>query len=173
MRILLLSNGPSLATFDGDMIPFDVVIGVTRAATVHPCHWWVVGDDDVYESFPDLKGLPMWVFACKDISIHKGPNYLREARAWLKTRYVLKWADVPNARQTSGVAGLALAHYLIRAADPSEPHTVDVYGVDLRGDVDCRGVRNDHRGDDRWEREKRAWDALLEGVREDADVRVH
>lgn len=172
MRVLLLSNGPSARLFDGDQRSYDVVIAVTKAATLFPCHWWVVGDDQVFENLGNLRGEPMFVFICKDISIHKGPEYLRDARAWLKTRsYVLRWRDVPNATEKSGPAALALARHLLLQCDHEEK-LVDVYGVDMAGTSDCRQDESEpHRGEGRWARERKLWEAI-ETLCESEGIRV-
>jgi len=176
VNVLLLSNGPSLAEFDGNMQLYDCVIAVTGAATKFPCHWWVVGDDQVFDLIDDVKGNPPFVFLNKSISIHKGADYMRYAREWLKSRvYVLRWSSVENARGYSGPAALALARYCLTVADPAETHIIDVYGVDMEGNGDCRSDDdNGHRDDGRWERERRQWNALVELIESEGnDVRQH
>lgn len=149
MRVALLSCGPSLADYPGPD-GFGLVIGVNKAATAHRCHWWSVGDEACYWRYqPVVKGLPL-TWTAKDTAerigqhtgLFTGRTYQRDER--------VQWTLF------SATAALWLACSL--------GTEVVCYGCDMAGELNWDGTAEVGavRTPSRWERERAAWDNLIE-----------
>lgn len=178
MRVLLLSNGPSLERYHGGREGCDFVVGVNRAAGLWPVDLWVFCDAATFGDPTKLTrplGTPT---LCIHSRVYRGLTALfPQARRRLDTHTVMRpFVDemtlpkpVPGWRSYSGLAGLGAAWYLGAT-------TVATYGVDMAGESDCTGREDGTRKADRWAREQTIWRQILDstGLRWlNADERTH
>lgn len=159
MRIALLSAGPSLLRTFNDSLSFDVRIGVNRAAEHFACDWWSVGDwqavvGDAMEPLRPI-GQPH-IFTLDDSA-----NTISKLRPELTPH---GWKQLcgayggPEGWSTWSASAGAMLAYHLRAK------TLDVYGVDMAGHQDVSGFVGG-RGDERWNRERPAWEATVQWIR--------
>jgi hypothetical protein len=159
LRVALLSAGPSLLRTFNDSLSFDHRIGVNRAAERFPCDWWSVGDWQaiVGEGMEALHpiGEPR-IFTMDDSA--NTVSKLRPELTLHGWKHLCSDFNAPDGWSTwSSTAAVMLARYL-------NATTLDVYGVDMAGHADVSG-RVGGRSDDRWNRERPAWEAVVGWIR--------
>lgn len=148
MKAVLYCPGPSLSA--APEVAADVTIGVNRAAIARACDYAAILDSPALKRFtPHLKGTPRLLTRAEYRPKHTaipGPT-VEEVQAW---------ASAVDVGQYSAVAALALAGWLGAGE-------VSVYGADWtdEGDWDGYVPPESNRGQERWGRERRHWDALV------------
>lgn len=160
MRIALLSAGPSLNRFD-ESEPYDLRIAVNTAAARHRCDWWSVGDHRPYLDIDALGKDALRIFMMGPEIGHLeslGVILGDRAMAWSELKGL---CPVVNWDEFSATAAVVLAVQLGATA-------IDCYGCDMHGTKDYAG-RSDIGGrptvrseDDRWPKERRIWNALMD-----------
>lgn len=196
MNVALVSEGPSAAAFPGPA-GYDAVVGVNGVPTRWLCDWWVFADPDFYVCVgPSVIGHPMILTTS---SLERAMNEHQFRAAGLEERYredraagrIKAEEDMPlipamprevpilsggNRRgqarwfNYSGLGGLTCCWFL--AGDEGSVE-VDVFGVDMQGIGDVHGKDAVCRSVERWERERRIWDGLVEGFERTGRMRVH
>ena len=156
MRAALLSCGPSLIEY----VPngHDVVIGVNDAVDRFACDWCVGLDLHLYTYISPVRDDMLYLTQSDARRVHgfRGMD-IGQLRLEGVERHL--WAGY------SSTAALVLAKTL-RATE------VDVYGVDMVGAFDHRGVKAEWRNPERWDRERAKWEVARAGV-EALGVEVH
>jgi len=183
VKVAIISQGSSAMMYSpspkkGD---FDHCIAVNRVIEWLSGGWWCFAD---YTGFaqsvrPEYAGV--WgtanLFTKHDITseLANDADCADALAAWqeMKGRAIFE-ADLrplPPMPETpwkrlkySGLYALWLAWHL-------EATEIDCYGVDLEGDRDFLGQRNDSRNPPRWKRERTVWYAMCQGL-EDAGVTI-
>jgi len=174
MRLVLLSQGPSVAAWDGAR--GEGVIGINKIVLNYSCDWWCFADAHVFRDLVTQVGHPLpRVFTRKKCDASTQANGGAEVRAlWdLMKPHALWFEDVPlppmpeniprhgQSREPrwnkfSGLAALGLAWAL-------NADEVLCWGVDLGGDRDFTGFKNPNHYEGRWELERAVWRGLCEG----------
>lgn len=171
-RIAILSSGPSIRLYDPSE-RFDLRIGVNRAATIHACDWWSVGDEQAFwrhvdDRENDRHGLVIGRPRVLTMSpafwaVHGGtpnPSALhREFPQWMKWEELRETANPPQEWDCySSSVALVLAGQL---AGPGGE--IVCFGCDMSGGCDFAGYTAKARFNDiRWENERRIWARLTE-----------
>jgi hypothetical protein len=157
MTAAILLPGPSLASLD--RVPSaDLVIGVKRAAVRFPCHWCAILDS------PDLRST--W---CDEL--------IGRPRLLTRAAYRPKYTALPGLNveglaefcplrhdEWTSTAALVLAGFL-------HAGRIDVYGADFgEGDKleEFDGFRSPEANysPQRWQRERAAWDAVADWLKQ-------
>lgn len=169
MRIAILSCGPSLAhVTPEDLQGFDRIIGVNEAALrLPPCDWLSCGDASRLLAMRDKSGTqqlmdtlpPRILMIDNDIDrVRDSAPSLFEAfgfKGWNELRGELP-GEIPSGWDTySSTAALALAASLGAS-------NVVCFGVDMIGVTDVAGIQTPERNDERWAREQKIWNDLVE-----------
>ncbi|QNN23523.1 hypothetical protein HED60_14980 [Planctomycetales bacterium ZRK34] len=174
MRVALLSAGPSLrgsfapvaAAMDlpgprkhhaPGARPYDLVIGVNTAVEYFACDWWSCADAHRFEEIkPNCIRRPSLFMLApeRDKLMRRCPEQLAE-------HDVVGWDEIfakvdadPKWQNWSAPSALVLARHL-------GARSIDCYGVDLVGGVDCTGKACCHRNPGRWEREAELWQTIV------------
>jgi hypothetical protein len=170
--VAIVSAGPSLA--GGPALPlrdYDAVIGVKFAAGLYPCSHWAAIDAPVIRETRPLAAPEVlftrrdqWARACRlepDLAARYGAAVRFVEDVEFPRFIARKWR-----LYTSGAA-VVLAWSL-------GAREVDVFGHDMAGTGDCRGVEGDGdvlrkggRTDARWAQERAIWALLTDRLAED------
>lgn len=160
MRIALLSAGESLDRFD-ESAAYDLRIAVNTAAERFRCDWWSVGDHQPYLDIAAIDKDQIRVFMMRGEIGHLESLGVRLGERALAWDAINGLCPVVNWHEFSATAALVLAVQLGATA-------IDCYGCDMRGTKDYAG-RSDIGGrpavrseEDRWPRERRIWNDLIE-----------
>jgi hypothetical protein len=158
MNAVILCPGPSLAMYYGGG---DLVLGVNRAATLHPCDVWVALDWRSRGEGIAAGGVEAWarhVIGNPRLVIGRDGNASLHAHniPWRgDVCEIESWWDgyksVKGWSLYSATTALMYAHH--RGAT-----TIETYGVDWSGANDWDGVlAGGTRTEQRWERERNIW----------------
>jgi hypothetical protein len=153
VRVALLSCGESLNAYSGGG---DMLIGVNRAATLHACDLWCIGDWQTFGMFKPL-GDPR-------VTTHADGWFGLVRKYGEQKKTPLLWNDLdgPDSRKCfwqcfSATAALVVAANL-RAT------RIDCFGCDMVGRADFDGVvpASVNRDEDRWRRERVIWQQVAD-----------
>lgn len=171
--IAILSSGPSLRLFDPSE-RFDLRIGVNRAATVHACDWWSVGDQQAFWRHltdPDNERHGMVIGRPRVITMSdtwggvQGANraLFNEFPEWMTWEKLRDTACPPQEWDCySSTIALVLAGHLGGAGCQ-----ITAFGCDMGGLSDFAGYTAESRFNDiRWENERRIWTRLVDWLGE-------
>lgn len=134
----------------------DVVIAINAAVLTHSCHWWVFGDWITWRDHhaaANAAGRPLqFERVCVAEAAIAG---MRKHGPAFDKAIVHEWDKLPREMQPptewkcyTASAALVLASSLARS--------IDVYGIDMRGDADYRGESNRVQwNEQRWVHERR------------------
>lgn len=154
----IISNGPSAKLFRGiqDDVKNSVVICVNKAAEMFIADYWCFCDWSMFQQVTPL-GRPT-LFTKQvvpgKLAVHHPDVYrdkFTEYEAVFHEQLPLK---TPGWNNYSGPAALALLKHL-------EIDEATAFGVDMSGDNDCRNETGTSRHEDRWQRERATWDAIV------------
>lgn len=155
-RIALLSAGPKSLSLFKDSDNYDIRIGINSAVTKYQCDWWSCGDAYRFEEIEEL-GCPKLFMLGPEIDKVRAHQPER-----IEGRSVEAWEDVgyrvaaPDKWTTwSVIAGIVLARWL-------NATSLDVFGHDMVGEIDCTGERSRFRNAGRWEKERLMWLKMLQ-----------
>lgn len=173
MRIAILSAGPSLRLWPEEVfIAYDVRIAVNSACEFIACDWWCAMDRIALERLKP-KGDPRIYTRCGLSNKMRNLPESILSRVTMRERFKCE----PSVWPITAWEGLSITAALQLACKLGAKQ-VDVYGHDMDGIVDWRGMlgpdsapprrgRKPHnRGPDRWARERRRWRQCLEIARE-------
>ncbi len=158
MRVALLSCGPSVAKYEAQTKRYDVIIGVNRIVGKHYCDYWVFGDTETFLAVEPI-GRPILV--TDDATTYSlAHNYYVGLDEYQQISWESLFNPLPLDTQLafSACAALLLVKHL-RAT------SLDVFGVDMKGDAEWDGRTHPDRGEDRWQRERLRWEYLIEWLR--------
>lgn len=153
MTAVILGCGPSLASLAATPAA-GLVIGVNRAALIHRCDWWAVGDWQAFLENDPL-GTPAVFTSEESLRVIAGSNYARLSRHKVKTFESVD--DPPRELWAlfSTLAAIGLAYHL-GAMD------ITLYGADMKGEADYDGhtLERNTRTAARWANERARLETL-------------
>lgn len=159
IKVALLSAGPSLRkTFDPDA-GHTVRIGVNSAVELCECEWWAAGD---MLAIQKIKPVGRPGIYTKRTTLDRMETRFPDL---LDGRPTLTWADAVDGLGSmpagwsvySATAALVLAAHL-------QAESVDVFGVDMEGDLDHAGRQGENRSENRWSNERNVWNQMVRWV---------
>ena len=170
MRVALLSAGLSLRHTFRDSFAFDVRIGVNRAVEHFPCDWWSVGDWQAITGHAINRLVPLGdpqIYTLDSSIESMDLRSLRIAKPLAGWKATCGHLAPPTRWATwSSTAAVVLAKHLGATS-------LDVYGVDMTGNIDIGGAVGSANGD-RWNRERPAWESVVNWIRlQGVNVAIH
>jgi len=169
MQIAILCPGPSLARHEADAWKaYDLTIAVNRAASAHPCDWWVFGDAEGFrQTMP--KGHPK-VFTTKQSWAEVNRGGL--GGGWWARFFEEMHTDIvleTNWRRHSMTAAMVLGYHLFglnpRNHDDSGG-AIDIFGCDWAVEADYFDGGKDTIGhhSNRFDRERHAYGRIVDRI---------
>lgn len=164
MKIAILCPGASLARCESARWKeYDLTIAVNRAASAHPCDWWVFGDPEGFHQTIPL-GHPNLCTPRQSWGEVSNPGM--EGYWWVLAFEEID-TDVPlefNWRRHSMTAAMVLAEWLIgNARMPAG--LIDIFGCDWEGDVYFDGAADGGAGrHQRWGGERHAYGRIAQWI---------
>jgi len=169
-RAAILCPGPSLARVTREFLAgegYGLVIGVNRAVQALPCDAWVMLDDHTFEmgmSGNGVIGRPLLV--CNPHDWRRITKRISAEQAAEFRVFHPQEIDVDRKRARwhtwSFTAAIAYAHH-------AGARQIECWGNDWAGESDWDGYFKEgvqQRQPERWEREKKVFDALVETLNE-------
>lgn len=162
MRVALLSAGPSLRKSYDPAAHHDLRIGVNTAVEFYPCDWWACADSHRWIDIAKrgVVGHPK-VYA---IDAQRDRTQGLEPKLFSKFDWT-GWDEVFDAvgasrkwMNNTAPAALILAAWLGATE-------VECFGVDMAGDMDATGRRDDathYRNEQRWQLERGIWTLIVQ-----------
>ena len=152
----LLSCGPSLADYRPN--GHDVVIAVNDACERFACDWCVCCDEHVATG---LKPISECRFVMARLLVLRDPRFEGGIDSGTVTVDGLESHEWGGYSSTTALAFAAMLG----------ARSIDVYGVDMIGEFDHRGIRGDWRNPGRWARERVKWNTARAAL-EEAGIEV-
>lgn len=146
MRAAILSAGPSLTkTFDPD-IPYNIKLAVNSAVELVFCTHWIFIDQKAFRYFMPLNDARPII--CTSTTAHDNlmaDDGYRQRYTEHRCIDIKKGIEYPPQNYTTFTVLAAMC-----AAAHLGATSIDMYGDDKAGHIDCRGIKHGNRGDDRW-----------------------
>lgn len=156
MNASVLCPGPGLVMYDDTRGPYDLTVGVNRAAGFTDCDLWVMLDARTF-SMTAPRGRPVVICSADQWKIVLGAHPEAAALAHLDhTRF--PFSKAPVGWHTKGLTVAIVAAYLRGA------RRIDCFGVDWTGLADWDGyhVASQKRSAKRWDAEKDLYGDLVD-----------
>lgn len=149
MRAVILSPGPSLATYTPQSA--DVIIAVNRAALAHACDVWAALDYPmIRDNAVKVRGTPNLLSRQQTITDLKPPRLTRFPNV-IAVESLFEFCP-PNLMPWTlftMTCAMIYAAYL-------GTNAIDIYGADFKGTQDYDGVEaGERRTEERWERDEK------------------